>query len=70
MLAPYLLTCPLRSPDLAGTFCCLSNSGLFAMFASRPDRGAGKRAPAHSPLLPFDSTEHQLYSAMSPISFA
>jgi hypothetical protein len=33
MPAPYLLTCPLRSPDLAGTFCCLSNSGLLAMFA-------------------------------------
>ena len=55
MPAPYLLTCPLRSP----------------IWTVGPTGAAGSGAPANSPLLPLDSAEHRLQAtAISPICFA
>ena len=55
MPAPYLLTCPLRSP----------------IWTVGPTGAAGSGAPANSPLLPLESAEHRLQaSAISPICFA
>ena len=61
MPAPYLLTCPLRSPDLARFLPQqLRSLGEFCYSLTVGPTGAAGSGPANSPLLPLDSAEHQL----------